>query len=184
MTIDELLEGIAGAARIVTLKTKTYPRLLKKGRETGRPCPFRGVHRICYRNGIIGCSYENSVNNQRAREGQPTNRDDVILYFDALELWNGKGYHEGRFLVRHRDKDNRYITFMPKKRPDQTVVVLHDQWKDQDGNNLDPAQLQEFLPPQTESRRQMVDRTVAWRTIDVDNLLSVTYGGEEFPLAA
>jgi hypothetical protein len=40
------------------------------------------------------------------------------------------------------------------------------------------------LPPQTESRRQMVDRTVAWRTIDVDNLLSVTYGGEEFPLAA
>lgn len=171
--------------RIVTLKTKTYPRLLKKGRESGLPCPYDGVHRVVSRNGIIGCSYENSVNNERAREGKPVDDADVVMYFDALSLWNGKGEHVGRWLVRHIDKPgSMYITFRPTRKADGEIMVMDDVWMDGAGSIVDPAELEEWLPLPSVSSRQMVDKPVAWRTIELDNVLSVTFNGEEIPLAA
>jgi hypothetical protein len=171
--------------RIVTLRTKTYPRMLKKGRVSGLPCPVAGVHRIVSRNGIIGSSYENGVNNRRALEGQPVDANDVVLYFDALELWNGKGEHVGRWFVRHIDKPGSvYLTFRPKQKPGGEVVVMDDVWMDDAGNIVNPDDLEEWLPLPSVNRRQMVDRLVPWRTIELDNVLSVTFDGQELPLAA
>jgi hypothetical protein len=181
--MDNIVATFGERAVVVTLTTKTTPKMLKKGRTTGSPCPYRGVHRIARRNGIIGCSYESCVNRQRVREGQPTDENDVILYFDALSLWGGKGEHEGRFIVRHRDTGKRYIAFRPTQRVDGSPV-LDDEWKDEEGNLLNPAELEEWLPLSSHNRRQVVDREVLWRTIALDNILSISYKGEEIPLAA
>ena len=186
MTILELLEQFASVGpvpKIVTLTTRTYPKMLKKSRVTGEPCPYVGVHRICRRNGIMGCSYENAVNNRRVKEDQPTNRRGDVLHFNALELWNGKGVHDGPYTVRHVDNGNRYIVFKPTQRQDGGVVVNADEWKDADGNVQNVADLEQYLPLPSHSRRQMVDRPVDWRTIELDNILAVTYGGE-IPIAA
>jgi len=179
--IDEVLAQFAAAGpvpKIVTLTTRTYPPLLKKNRVTGEPCPYRGVHRICRRNGIIGCSYENAVNNQRVREAQPTNRQDEVLHFHALDLWNGKGRHDGPYTVKHVDRDTRYIVFKPAQKKDGSLIVNADVWQDEAGNVLNVADLEHYLPKLSESKRQQVDKPVAWRTIELDNILAVTYGEE------
>ena len=154
-------------------------RLLKHGRDSGRPCPHTKVYRCCRRNGIIGCSYENCVNNQRGREGQPVNRNDVVLYFKALELWNGQGEHDGPYTVRHIKNHRRYLAFKPTQKPNGSVINHDDVWMDENGNVLNKANLTEFLPIVSESSRQQVDRPVLWRTISLDNIVAVTYGGEE-----
>ena len=170
--------------RIVTIRTKTYPKMLKKSRVTGLPCPHQGVHRIATRNGILGCTYEGSVNRQRLRESQPLNNDGELLYFTPLELWNGKGEHDTRYTVRHRDSGHRYIVFKPTQKRNGELVITQDEWRDEAGTLLNSADLEEWLPLPSTSRRQEVNRPVAWRTIELDNVLSITYAGDEYALAA
>lgn len=187
LTIDNALEKLIDkpGAKIVTLTSRTRPKLNKKHRLTGAPLPYKqGVERIATRSGIIGCSYESSVNRQRDREGGPTDDEGNVEVFHAEKLWNGKGEHDGPLTVRHKGTGKRYITFKPTNKTHDDgsdgVLIVADQWLDvETGRTLTQAEIDELDYYQTEkkdNKRQGTDREIFWRTIELENILQIRHG--------
>lgn len=161
--LEQILESIKGA-KIVTLRTKTKPKIRKTSKINGLPCPYAIVERECLRNGIIGVNYESAVNNQRQREGHEEE-------FKAQLLWKGKGRHVGKYLIEHVDTLKRYIAFMAKITKGVPVIV-GDKWY-ADGKEITKEELEEFLPDIKENLTQETEKQIAWRTIELDNILEV-----------
>lgn len=163
------LEAIVanGGAKLVGLTIKTEPKLLKKNRETGEPCPFHNVTRISERVVMLGCNYGNCVNNQRDREGLETD-------FVPQQLWNGKGQHvEGHpFLIQHVDTGKKYIAVKNQKNGSECYHA--------DGKIVDIKTLSNFMPKSGEGNTQGVESPVNWRVISLDNIIGVRYAGEAF----
>lgn len=173
VTIEDALEKVK-SARIVVIVTFTRPKLLKKSRKTGEACPYAaGVERRTERKGMIGVSYENCVNNQRGREGTPTDADDVVQYFEAQQLWSGLGRHVSgsKFLVEHTKTGKQYLTFRPQ-------CNLADQWIDlATGAMLELTQLQDYLPlPPKDSGRQGTEQAIQWKCIALENVKQIRSG--------
>lgn len=161
-------------APFLTLYTRTYPKLNKKHRETGEPCPYPdGVIREVARYGQIGCSYERCCNSLMLR----TFTDDDVPYFHASALWGGKGEHVpgDPFLCRHVDHPERlYLAFKPRQRPSDGSLMVHsDRWLDV-ASGEEIAVPTVYLPPE----RELVAGKVPWRTIGVDGILMIVCGGE------
>ena len=51
-----------------SLEYESEPKLNKKGRESGEPCPYESIGKINVVSGLLGISYGNAVNNQLGRE--------------------------------------------------------------------------------------------------------------------
>lgn len=144
-----------GGACPVTILTHTEPKLLKTGN------PFSTVVRVTRRNGFIGGSYENIVNN--AQEKQGGERD-----FEAESLpW---GQHAGRFFITH--KDNLYLKFFHQHGGVEGV----DKWI-ADGVEVPVEQVQKFLPKHKDG-----EAGVAWRAIKLSNILEVVIDGKTIDL--
>jgi hypothetical protein len=164
------LDSLVPGARVVSLTTRTRPRL-KAG------CPYQSVYRVATRNGTIGCGYESCVNRQRVREGQPTDRDDTILYFEAASLWHGQGEHVGRWLVRHRKTGKLYLMFRPTTDKAGHPIISFDHWYDgRRGKAIASGDLKEWLVQRGSSDRQGVDKPVVWRTIELANVVQIVHG--------
>lgn len=150
-------------AKIVGMTTRTQPKLLKKSRITGEPCPHKEVTRITERTVIIACNYESCVNRQRAREDMPND-------FRAEELWKGKGKHVENhpFLIEHTETGQQYVALM-------NLRTNKDDWFDENNNPLDPAALKDYLPKPQEHSKQGTDKKVFWRTIEISNVVAVRY---------
>lgn len=173
LTIDAALDKIK-SNRIVVIVTFTRPKLLKRNRKTGIPCPYAaGVERRTERKGMIGVSYENCVNRQRGREETPLDQNGEIQFFEAGQLWSGLGRHipGSRFLVEHSRTGKRYLTFRPERN-------LLDQWIDLATNEmLDPIILEDYLPlPPQDSGKQGTEVATSWRTIAIENIVQLRSG--------
>lgn len=172
--LTEMLLNYTGST-FVTLVTATEPKMNQKHRETKAPNPFLGkrVLRMAERHCILGASYENAVNNQRAREGHP-------VEFKAESLWNGAGEHvEGsRNLVRHKGTGKLYLVFYPHREGS----VMQDTWT-VDGTEIAQSELVPYLPPVSGSKRQETEREVLWRTVALENVVQVTIYDETYMVA-
>ncbi len=164
------LESIVATkgGKFVGLTIKTEPKLLKKDRETGVPCPYNNVQRISERVVVLGCNYSNCVNNQREREGLEAD-------FNPQQLWNGKGRHvEGHpFLVEHVDTGKKYLAVMNLKNGVESWFA--------NGKTIDFKALTNFLPKPKEEgapNSQGLEKIVNWRTIALENVIGVRYAGE------
>jgi hypothetical protein len=186
MNILQILDTIQAKGnnptRIVSLFTKTFPPLLKKGRVTKNPNPWpKGVAQITHRYGIIGCSYASCVNRQRFREmPEPTGQPSRTPYvpFRAQALWNGYGEHVpgSPYLVRHKQKDSLYLAFLPFNRENSPAVV-EEVFHDVDtGNVIQPNLLTEYMRLEYLPQHQGVNRVVFWRTIELSHILQIKCG--------
>jgi hypothetical protein len=180
--IHVALAHLAGrpGPKICSLVTWTRPKLLKKRRGTREPCPYPfGVEKVAERFGMIGISYESCVNNQRGREGRPTNRRGQVYYFRATSFWHGLGEHVAGspFLVRHRVTGALYLKFMPRNLGNQPAIGT-ERWRDvATGRDVDPATLTGYLPrPYLVSKRQQTRKQVFWVTIALANVLEIRCG--------
>jgi hypothetical protein len=174
--LDRLDEKNKGA-KLVKLTTRTMPKLLKKSRITGIACPYREVVRIAERFGVLACDYGSAVNNQRERE-------DYDVPFVAEALWKGKGRRVkgSKYLVEHIDSGEQYIAFMPHNK-DGSVSIGRDLWQDENGNEIDPSLLSEYLPVSSQPNTQETEKEIYWRVIKVENILAIKYGEEYFTFA-
>lgn len=161
--------------KIVTLITRTEKELVERNGHK----PYDSVIRIARRNGIIGCSYESSVNRRRVKEQQPTH-GGVILYFDAMELWNGKGEYDTPYTVRHVETGRRYIAFRPAQYSDGAQVIVDEDWYDTNDNEIAFNAIAPYLKKEKKNKRQEVDCPVLWRTIAFEHVEAVVYGGKVY----
>lgn len=161
-------------ASFVSVTTSTEPKLNKRHRVTRELLPFRSVRRVAIRQGMLGASYENAVNNRREREG---NSEE----FRAEAMWNGAGEHVSPCVIRHRSTGKLYMVLYPRQvGPEGSVVVSEDVWM-ADGHRVSLDTLRGFLPPVHEGApRQETERPVAWRVIAVENINAITMHGETY----
>lgn len=159
LTCNELVSFLnsRGGCCPVGLLTETEPKMLK----TNNPNKDKRVVRVTRRNGFVGGSYENIVNNAQERQGEARN-------FEAEPLpW---GEHAGRFFITH--KGNMYLKFYPLA----SGCKGEDRWL-VDGVEVDLSVVEPFLPKSGESKSG-----VPWRTIGLQNVKEITLDGETIAL--
>lgn len=187
VTINELLVTltVSKGAKIVTMLTQTQVKMNKKHRETGEPNPYN-IYRIAQRRAILGANYENAVNKRREDEGG-------IPDFMVESLWKGKGERHGPYTVRHKTTGRIYFAFLPKQDQIENpsagdtgsrAQIVADAWIDQNTGNIlspdDMTALAPFMPPISKAGKQDVECDILWRTIALDNVLELHYGGVRY----
>lgn len=159
----DFLQERAGAAPAV-LVTNTVPKMRKTGN------PFWGqVRKLARRQGFVGTNYENAVNRQRVREGQPMTKKGAVLGFKALPMsW---GQSDGPKFVEYDGKS--YLRF-------QHIRTLEEEFRSLGGAVIPKAALEPFLVHSGGSQRQETDKPIIWNTITLSNIVLAMVGGKVF----
>ena len=154
ITKDELktiLENWNQGSQPVGIQSVTTPKLNKEGKEL-----FGNVLKISHSGGLLGYSYQNSVNNQREREGKPQT-------FTTEPLWNGAGRRISPTLAVHEGLNTFYLSY--KHQQTHRAIYI-------DGN-LNPIiyeTLKPYLPKTKPSPKQELNQEVKHREIKLDNV--------------
>lgn len=158
----EILLNLKGAT-FATLTLSTDPKMVQKDRVTKEANPYFGrVRKVARHNVCINSSYENSVNNQRVREG---GQKDFVAQERA---W---GVHISPAIIEH--KGNHYLHSKLEKTLDTLYV-------DDQGKEVDLAVLQPYLPKVYESKTQDLDKEVIVFSPSIENVIFANMLGEEF----
>jgi hypothetical protein len=160
-------------AEFVTICTETLPKVLKKDRNTGEPNQFGQVRKLSRINGIIGFRYENSVNNQRGREG-------LEVDFEAKQRqW---GEHVMRAdggqscLIAHKEKT--YLEMKVEK-------VFETVYLDGNGVIRTREELSGILPKRAaNSGRQEVEKAVILRDFALSSIREIRISGTVIKVSA
>ena len=152
----EMLRTWAFGAQPASLQYVTSPSITKAGKEE-----FGMVTKIANIGCMIGYSYENSVNNQREREGE-------LRDFMSQKLWKGFGSRISTALATHDTKGTFYLTY--KKQ--QTFKSFHF-----DGvlNFIPHAMLRPYFKPYVAPKNQGVDKPVYHREIGIENVRKLKF---------
>lgn len=153
--LETLLRGIREKTLAVVV-TLTEPDLAKSS-ATGAPNVFIGRLRKRTRQRCYLCArYATEVNEQRAREGKPTD------FVPKPRRW---GKHvEGTPLVEH--KGQLYLECV--------VDQVDDVRYELDGHEVPQSVFEPWLRPKSKSSRQGVDDEVIVRLVKLSNLVSVS----------
>ena len=151
-----MLEARKGTT-IVTFTSVTDAKLKKS-------CPYRGVKKHSRVNGVIGYNYQNSVNNQRGRE------DAEMDFQSKPRQW---GERLSPLFVAH--KGNLYLTVKVQKAVEKPLYF------DAEGIEIDVDDLRPWFYAQSPSR-QGLDKDVIHREYNLENIQTMTLGGETIHL--
>jgi hypothetical protein len=166
ITVAQLVEMLKTwnfGAQPVSIQYVTSPKLTKEGKVA-----FGAVTKIANIGAMVGYKYENSVNNQREREGE-------MKDFMAQPLWKGKGKRISTALSTHVDKGTFYLTY--KKQ--QTFRSFHF---DTALNFIPAAMLKPFFPAYDAGKSQGVDKPVYHREISVTNVRKLKVRGTTYSI--
>ena len=153
----EMLSSLDRRATFVSVVMDTEPQLVG-----GKSSPFHGrVKKISKVNAIINFIYENSVNNQRAREGNPEE------FKAEPRKWGTRV--TGTPLVRH--KDQYYLECKVEKVLSSFFLV--------DGMPRDRSELEGAIRQSGEGR-QGVESPVILRDVSLLNIREITIGGVHY----
>ena len=155
ITKQQLIEMLANwsfGAQPVSIQYVTEPKLTKEGKNR-----FGSVTKIANVGGMVGYSYENSVNNAREREELERN-------FLAQQLWGGKGKRISLALSKHIEKGTFYMTYKAQ----QTFKSFHF---DSVLNFIPYAILKPFLTGSKPTNQGVSEENVVHhREISIDNI--------------
>ena len=163
MKIHDVLASI-DSAKIVSLRTKTQCKLLAKSKVQFP----KGVSKISTRNGIIGASYENAVNNALKREGE-------VPDFKAESLWKGRGCRVSKFIVQHMDTQKQYLAFMPKTNVDGHNVTKSVYIDNATGLEVSYEDIKDYMPSYGTNSSGL-----NWQVIELTNVIGLKSGNIEF----
>lgn len=190
--LTNLLDARRGAC-FVTIVARVDAKLVKKHRETGEPNPYAGATKVSRVNGCINWSYANSVNNQRLREGQPTNEADQVEFFTPEKrAWGQRRfYNAAGEAVYDRSASVRLSPFVDHKQAvylEMKVEKSVEHRYELDGEVLTDEQVAPYLPKRKESSRQQVEKPVILRDYTLDkagetSIMALTMGGETYHVA-
>lgn len=140
----------------VSIETETNPRL--KG---GKSCPYFGVIKRSKVNGAIGFNYENSVNLQRAREGQ------VEKFFSENRTWGQR--IKGTAVVEYKGKFYLELKVEKVYPPDFFLQ----------GKRIENKSISSFLP-EKKSSRQDVENEIVLRDYAFSSIKRIKIKNQEF----
>ena len=160
LTVADLTEmfDVKHGARAITIVATTTPKLLK-----GAP----RVVKMSRVNGMVWFSYQNSVNNQRKREGlsadfKPQPRKwGVRLANSALVEHKGEYYLEVKV---EKSLEHKYID------PDT-------------GTEVPSSLVKPFIPQRKEGERQAVENVIILRDYKLNSIESITHEGTTYTVA-
>ena len=145
-------------AKPVTIVAETTPKLVGGAATLAR---FPGLRKVSRVNGFIGWNYTNSVNNQRAREG---NDETFVAHprkwgerLQGTPLVSHKGEYYLELKVE-RSLGHRYFT--------DTREVSHEE-------------IAPYLSEKRESARQETEKAIILRDYKVSNIVGMTIAREE-----
>jgi hypothetical protein len=168
LTKDQLVATVAAVkgTTFATLETSTVPEMRKTGN------PFIGRVRKISKglNVQIGAIYENAVNRQAEREGNPDAGEFVAekLAYGSWLVPHKIIEHKGAFQIR--------VTCNPHMKPSEVIYTL-------DGepvNDETLAEIKAFEPEKKGSGRQAdfgVEREVVPRNYKLDSIVSIKING-------
>jgi hypothetical protein len=154
------------------------PRLLKDGNPYWDAKIGWSLEKLGDLVGFTGGSYESSVNNQRLREQSKSD-------FESKPLWNGKGEHVNKFLVRHKETGKLYLKVMPatQKLDDDLYTVRSTvQYRHKNHKPVSMKELEQILTFEKERSvaEQGTQKPIYWNTIMVDNILQLRFNKKVF----
>lgn len=136
------------------------------------------IEKIADMNGFCGAVYQNSVNNQLAREGEITD-------FHSKPMWKGKGMHLNKFLIQHVDKGTKYLKILPKTVEDEEEVYKIKRKElfrfKTNGLPLNMEQLKKLVEFEVEKKlpeNQGTKKPVFWRVIELKNIQQMRFNGK------
>lgn len=170
MSINKFLANLNGA-KIVSLRTKTDVKMLAASRQKFP----KGISKIAVRNGIIGASYENAVNNQLERE-------EKLPEFQAESLWKGKGRSVSSFLVEHCETKEQYLKFLPKTNSIGNNITKSIYVDNATGLEIEQSEFSEFMPKggYSVSNVQGTEKEIKWQVIAIKNVIGIKCGELEY----
>ena len=153
ITKEQLIEMLLNwkhGAQPASLQYVTKPKLNKEGK-----VKFGDVTKIANIGIMLGYNYQNSVNNQREREGELKN-------FMAQSLWSGRGKRLSTALATHIEKETYYMSYKSQ----QTFKSYHF---DTALNFIPVAMLKPFFP-KSNFNSQGTEKAIYHREIGIDNI--------------
>jgi len=155
-------------AQPVTLCTETVPSMNKTDN------PFYDKIKKCFRvkkrswvNGMIGWSYQNSVNNQREREGH------TETFAAQPRKWGER--IPGSPLVRN--KELYYLELKVERSVEAPLYYLDGELVENE-ERLD--EIKSYLVKKKQALTQETDKEIILRDYALTSLLSIKLGGEEY----
>ncbi len=158
ITTDELADRLRKqtGTTFATLTTRTDARLKKTGNPHGQ------VFKVSRVNVCIGHVYENSVNNQRQREGNGE------TFTAQARQW---GEHAGGAIVEHRGKV--YLRCKVER------SIMH-RYEDTQGHLIDPDAIRPFMPAKRQAATQGVEKEIIERSYYLDSIMMIAIDGQTF----
>lgn len=162
ITHNELLDFFRRnpGTTIATIETDTDPRLKKTGN------PYRNVRKLSRLSVLFGFSYENAVNNQRAREGNEE------VFSSGPRLWGQTEQRDNGSYTPIIEKDGEYYL---QCKVQNTLSV---EYRDENGSIIPVDRLEQFLP-KVSATNQGVEKEVVIRTFKVSSIKSIKAKGIE-----
>ena len=162
VTVSQLVSILVSvsSSTFVNLFIETEPRMNKRGN------PFFGrVKKITSGNYLIGCDYEQRVQNNEQREGiEPT--------FEASE--NKVGYHIGKCVLHNDNTGKDYLFY---ERFDETPPQVQFTC---DGDVIEKQLFEDYLVKSSGYSNQGLDRTVKVQSVKIENIKEMTLNGVRY----
>lgn len=152
-------------AFVVSLIAETIPKVRKTGN------PYKDVTKVVNVLGMLNWIYANSVNNQRAREGNEE------FFVPHRRAWG----------ERLRRDDKTYTPFVVHKGKHYLELKVQRYISEQyfsDGKEVEKSLLEPFLYERDDSGRQDVIQPIILRDYEVGNIKSIVMDGGEVRIAA
>lgn len=168
---DRISSRNPAGCTFIGLSCRTEPKMNKTSRIDGSPNPYYGrlVHNYTV-NVMFGANYANSVNRRWA---EATN-GEIEDYFEAEQLWRGKGERLNKYMARHIDKGTVYLVYQLRTDKDgKALPKVFDEYRTADtGEVVTLAELEPYLPAKAASKKQRVEelgcRETYPRTVHLD----------------
>jgi len=154
-------------SEIVTIYTNTDARLRKTSKvdKTIRN-PYPNARKVSKVNGLFNIDYANCVNNQLEREEKDDN-------FEAASRKWGERVLGSKVLLSKvkTDKDGNnyteyYFQFNPRNH-------YYTKYKTENGNEIEKADIEDFILTKSKSSRQGTDTEIVWRTYKISSITAI-----------
>lgn len=167
MKVEDVIRAVESVRKgTAVVKITTFPKVLKKHRETGEPCPYTITKTTVYQAGL-GWKYGGQnglVNRARKSEGKSTD-------FESQGLKEGYSFWPGSETLIRREKDGQLYLRLYVLRGEKPESI----WRDAETGKQFTAEqikgeLAGWLPKPSSSPGQGLDSPVLVRSVKVEGV--------------
>ncbi len=163
--VNILTEVDGKQAMFISIVAEVDARLKKRGNKHAKD----NITKVNKYSGIINYNYQNSVNNQREREGVDNNFVSKATYASKInDKYNG-------CLAQHDVTGQVYLVFKEQNSQKPIYKINGSEVDDQT-----ETYLKQFRPEPSKSVSQGVDKSIEHRNVKIENIKSIIMNNTEY----